>query len=158
MNTRAISRILWAARRIVARALAGTALAVVSGWAAAVVFVALEGFVTFPAAHRNEDTVVAALWKTPIAFGIFIWFFILPVWVLVLVPLYLLVPSTSVLWRRSVCTALGALAASAIMLALHVFGWFDRDELWFFCATAAIVGAATCFVGSVTRDRFKPAI
>ena len=139
------------------RAFAGTTVAVLSGWAAGVLFVALVGVVTFPAAHRTSGTVVAALWNTPFAFAIFMWFFILPVWVLALVPLYLLVPHSSLLWRTSLCTALGALAGVLIMLVLHGFGWFPSD-FWIFCGTAAVVGGVTCFVGSSTMQRFRPAI
>ena len=108
----------------IVRALAGTTVAVLSGWAAGVLFVALVCVVTFPAAHRTSGTVVASLWNTPFAFAIFMWFFIAPVWVLAFVPLYLLVPRSSVLWRTSLCTTLGALTGVLVMLALHVFGWF----------------------------------
>jgi hypothetical protein len=72
--------------------------------------------------------------------------YVMPVWVVCLIPLYFLVPRDSVLWRWPVCTALGALAGTGLAALLLPT---------FFAAPGAIVGAATCFFGSITRNYFQ---
>jgi hypothetical protein len=80
--------------------------------------------------------------------------FIYPV-LLALVPLYFFVPRSSPLWRWPIGTSLGALAGVCI-----VFGFLSRPNVnppesklsWYILA--AVIGSATCFVGSTTREHF----
>ena len=78
----------------------------------------------------------------------------LPVWVIALIPLYLFVPLSSSLWRPYICTALGALGG-VVSVAVYTHASFDYYMASFY-AVAAIVGAATCFTGTITRRYFKP--
>ena len=85
------------------------------------------------------------------------WPFIIPTWLIVLIPLYLFVPRSSVLWRWPVCTACGALAGALMMLWYHGgvpgFGELTTDA-WSLVADAALVGGITCLTAALTRDRF----
>jgi hypothetical protein len=72
----------------------------------------------------------------------------------VLIPLYLAIPRTSLLWRPYICISLGALAG-LLCAALFSGGNIDSNKFILY-AVAAIVGAATCLTAVVTRDRFKP--
>jgi hypothetical protein len=64
---------------------------------------------------------------------------VLPVWLLVLLPLYLLVPRTSKLWRTPICTAIGAASGPLITLGF-VFA------LWLY--TKAVSGELLIFQGT----------
>ena len=44
----------------------------------------------------------------------FMWIFIFPVWIAILIPLYIFVPRSWLVWRWPVCTALSALAGVII--------------------------------------------
>jgi hypothetical protein len=89
----------------------------------------------------------------------FMAFFIIPVWLIVLIPLYLFVPLSSPLWHWPICMLCGAVAGFLIMAG--VFLAFPGDGSWSsgaweFCGIAALVGGAICLVGSLTRHLFKP--
>jgi hypothetical protein len=98
-----------------------------------------------------------ALYVSPILESGFMAAFIIPVWLVVLVPLYVLIPADSILWRWPLCTALGAIGG---LVALVVGTWLlTRDffvEEWSFYVMAAIVGSVTCLIGSLTKHWFKP--
>jgi hypothetical protein len=49
-------------------------------------------------------------------------YFIPPVWALILIPLYLFIPSSSMLWRWPICTLFGAVAG--FLIVSLVFGVF----------------------------------
>jgi hypothetical protein len=76
-----------------------------------------------------------------------------PVWVIALIPLYFAVPRSSPLWRPHICISLGAVAG-LVCVALFTGGNIDSSMFTWY-TVAAIVGAATCFTGVLTRDRFK---
>ena len=83
-----------------------------------------------------------------------LWFYLILVWIVVLIPLYLAIPRTSLLWRPYICISLGALAG---LLCAALFSRGNIDSTTFILyAVAAIVGAATGLTAVVTRDRFKP--
>jgi hypothetical protein len=71
-----------------------------------------------------------------------------PVWFLLLVPLYCLVPRGSVLWHWPICTACGVVAGAAI--ATYLSG----EPRSSFTALAAVTGGATCLFGSLSRHYF----
>ena len=82
--------------------------------------------------------------------------FVVPVWLLVLLPLYVLLPSSSLLWRPTICTSLGA-ACGAILLTVYFA--VSRDTpfnlIWIFLPIAVVVGGVTSLVGSVTARYFR---
>ena len=82
--------------------------------------------------------------------------FAVPVWLFVLLPLYVLLPRSSSLWRTPICTALGAICGAAIVAAYLVIGGgvIALSMLWFFWVIGALVGAVTCFFGAITADYF----
>src|SRR5262249_13134367 len=86
--------------------------------------------------------------------GGFLWFYLITVWIVALVQLSLVLPRTSLLWRPYICIGLVALAG-LLCAALFSSGNID-STMFLWSAVAAIVGAATCLTGVITRDRFKP--
>jgi hypothetical protein len=146
-------------KRRIARQLLGTLVAVLAGWLTALLF--LEAATAFELLQQPHYIVPEALFVTPIDCGLFMSFFILPVWALVLVPLYLLVPPSSVLWRWPICTVCGA-AAGLVIIGVF-FGRIPgvgriSSDAWDFYVLAAIVGGVTCLTGALTKHMFKPTI
>ena len=141
--------------RCIAKQIAGSIVAVLGGWLAALLFSELCGVVELM--QQPHYIVPAALWVSPIVESRFMAYFIVPVWLFVLAPLYLIIPIDSVLWRWPLCTALGVVGG---LVALIAGIWLaTRDffvETWSFYVMAAIVGGVTCLVGSLTRRWFKP--
>ena len=128
--------------------LLGTFVALIGGWFAGVVCIVVIGFTGIGGDQRGS-VVEASLME-----AVFLWFYLIPVWIVALIPLYLAIPRTSLLWRPYICISLGALAG---LLSAALFSGGNLDSTMFiWYAVAAIVGAATCLTGVVTRDRFKP--
>jgi hypothetical protein len=83
------------------------------------------------------------------------------VWLVVGMPLYLLIPIRSPLWRWPICTICGAIGGAAIMLVVgravlsssEPWGDYVRPSI-----VAAGVGWITCFFASLTRRYFQLAI
>jgi hypothetical protein len=90
--------------------------------------------------------------------------FIVPSWLFAFMPLYMLLPRKSFMWRWYICVPLGGLAGPIIMLSpvayseLHVYHAKITDILstWPLSLPAAVVGGVTCLVGTLTFDRFNP--
>jgi len=128
--------------------LLGTFIALIGGWFAGVVCIVIIA-VTGIGGDQRGAVVGASLME-----AVFLWVYLIPVWIIALIPLYLAIPRTSLLWRPYICISFGALAG-LLCAALFSSGNIDSTMfLWY--AVAAIVGAATCLTGVVTRDRFKP--
>jgi len=156
--------------RNVGRQIIGTFVALLAGWCAGLILI--EATAILEMLRYSDYIWHAVLIETPITY---LWVFIyvtLPVWLVLLVPLYLFVPSSSVLWRWPICTICGAVAGYLILLGIFVFvsgqptlhpvhGHTTVYSLltgpWFLYVVAGIIGAVTCFVGAVTRARFKQA-
>jgi TIR domain len=104
--------------------------------------------------------------------------FVLPSWLLVLLPLYLLVPRTSKLWWIPICTAAGALSGALITAGCYFaisrsmatlsdhftidsIGPLDFSAPVFnvlgLTALAAVFGAVTCCFGAATANYFHHA-
>jgi hypothetical protein len=138
-------------RRIL-RQLLGVLVAVVGGWLAGIVFEFC--WTLFDMVVQPGDTPAIALFVRPwiVALGSVV--FILPV-VPILILMYIFLPRSSAVRRWPVCTALGAAAGTLI-----VFAFLSRPDAnppesklsWYILA--AVIGGATCFVGSLTRERF----
>ena len=143
--------------RAIGRQIVGTLIAVLSGWLAALIFIEVLTLVGL--VGGKSDTAPAALWATPLEFGVGMWVFILPIWLIVLVPLYLFVPLSSALCHWPVCAALGAAAGLVVMTAFFGFPHIGAGhDSWPFHVIAGIVGGVTCLVATLTKHRFKPAI
>src|SRR5687768_9220636 len=81
--------------------------------------------------------------------------FVVPVWLLVLLPLYLLLPCSSALWRPAICTGLGGLSGAilvTIYFAVSPNAPFALVVL--FLPFAVLIGSVICFVGSTTAHFF----
>jgi hypothetical protein len=133
--------------RSVLKQLLGTLVAVIGGWCAGVAMTALIAFTGMGGA-QPEAAVGATLYS-----AVFMWIWIVPVWIVVLIPLYLFIPRSSWLWHPVACTLLGALGGIG-SAAVSTHGNFDPGMLTFYLVAMA-VGGATCLTGAVTRNRFK---
>ena len=127
--------------------LLGTVVALLGGWCAGVVSTSVIAFTGIGGAQR--DAAVGARLAT----AVFLWIYLVSVWIVALIPLYFAVARTSLLWRPYICIGLGALAG-LLCVALSSGGSIDSSMFTWY-AVAAIVGAATCLTGVLTRDRFK---
>ena len=143
--------------RCIAKQLLGTLIAVVVGWLVALVV--LESTYFIDAIRQRHALDVGLVFGSTIATSWFMAYFIIPVWLIVLIPLYLFVPSSSPLWRWLICMLCGAAAGFLIMagcLLVVPGGGSWSSGAWEFCGIGALVGAAICLVGSLTRRVFKP--
>lgn len=82
-------------------------------------------------------------WRTCL---LMISFFVVPVWLLVLLPLHVLVPRTSRLWRPSISVGVGA-AGAALLLTVY-FAFSGVSLLWLFLPIGVLVGSVAGLVGS----------
>ena len=144
-------------KRSVLRQVLGTVVAVVSGWLVALMF--LESTYFVDAVRQRHPVDMGLLLGSTLLSISFMAYFVIPVWLIVLIPLYLFVPSSSLLWRWPICMLCGAAAGFLIMAgSLLVIGdggsW--SFGAWELCGIGALVGAAICLVGSLTRRVFKP--
>src|SRR6266436_5083371 len=101
------------ATRRIAKQILGTIVAVLSGWFAAMLF--LEATTLVELLHQPRYVVPEALFVAPITISMVMSWFVIPVWLFALIPLYLFVPSSSVLWRLPVCSACGVVAGLLIV-------------------------------------------
>src|SRR5262245_40698135 len=99
--------------RGVAKQILGTAVAVLSGWLAAILVLELTTIAEL--LHQPRYVVPEALYIAPIFVSVVMSWFVVPVWLLVLIPLYVFVPPSSVLWRVPICSACGILAGVLIV-------------------------------------------
>lgn len=143
MNTSPVKDAFWKAL--------GSLAAVLVGWGSGLIVVA--AFSLF-FALRHETS-----WSEVLS-GLGLYFFLIggfavPIWLLILLPLYVLLPRTSALWRVSICTVLGTCVGVVIMLAyLLIGGGLAALILWQLVVIAAVVGGITCFFGAMTADHF----
>ena len=116
------------------------------GWATGVLLWGLAQLVLAVASHSSISDALSSLG----VHSLLVAAFVLPIWLLVLFPLYCLVSQRSRLWHWPICTTLGAIAGAAILvLYFWVFDIADPIQLWFFPLEAAIVGASTCLFGAL---------
>jgi hypothetical protein len=138
-------------RRVLCQLL-GVTVAVVGGWLAGIAFEFC--WTLLDMVVKPSDTPAIALFVRPWIVGLGSVVFILPV-LLILLPMYLFLPRSLVVWRWPVCTTLGALAG-----VLIVYAFFSRPDAnpppsklsWYILG--AVIGGATSLIGSVTRERF----
>jgi len=79
-----------------------------------------------------------------------------PIWVIILLPLYMLLPRDSLFWRIDVCTLLGTLAGASTSFLIIVFmGGFDSVlALWMCILAGAVTSGVTCCCGALTVNYF----
>ena len=78
--------------------------------------------------------------------------FVFATWLVLLLPLYLFVPRTSLFWRWPLCTVCGALAGAAIVCASY---GQHRPDFPTLMLLGTVTGAATCLFGSLTARFFR---
>jgi hypothetical protein len=143
--------------RSIPRQLVGTVVAVLVGWLVALIFMESTYFVD--ALRQRHPMDVGLVFGSTIAMSWFMAYFIIPVWLFILIPLYLFVPPSSTLWHWPICTVCGAAAGFVIMVGFFIAAPSDGSwsyGAWEFCGIAALIGSAICLTGSLTRRIFKP--
>ena len=80
--------------------------------------------------------------------------FVFGTWAVLFLPVYLLVPRQSVLWRWPVCTACGAASGAAIMFAFVRITSPHAVGGWIYEIVAALVGGITCLVASLSARHY----
>lgn len=141
----------------------GSFVSVVVGWAAGVVWFsawsAIE-FISSPYAYASFKEALG--WLGIIA--AFMWLFLIPSWLLVLLPFYLLVPRNSRWWNWPICTFLGAVAGGLIMLGYIIYRQIDVLTVplisfpngVFGVIPAALIGGVSFLTASLTSKKFAP--
>jgi hypothetical protein len=131
-----------------ARRILGSFLAAFVGWVPLNLILVIIGLIDW---RRTSVTG----WSTMIAFASMSAKFIFATWLILLLPLYLLIPVGSVLWRWPVCTLCGALCGGLIQFSF--WRWygapFTIDEVPSLIG-AGFIGAIACLFGSLTAPRF----
>lgn len=79
---------------------------------------------------------------------------VFPIWVLILMPCYVLVPRRSKLWSRAVLSGLGAIVGAGLVISYCLLVAVPPLFAWNFILQGAITGAVTCFTGVVLYKRF----
>jgi hypothetical protein len=87
-------------------------------------------------------------------FGVIAGLFIFGTWIVVLIPLYLLIPLNSILWRWPICATCGSIAGGMIMF-LSIQTTSPQARWQEYTILAAIVGAVASLFASLTRHRFR---
>ena|ERR1700719_2127355 len=93
------------------------------------------------------------LWEDAIWFAIFSLPFVLVPGLLVFLPLYVFIPSHSILWRWPLCTACGILFGGLLMYSLG-FPQPNTPDNLMNTVLAAITGGITCLLASITMPRY----
>ena len=140
--------------------LLGSFISVVVGWTAGVIwFSAWLAIVLFSSTYPNVKD--SLLWLGVCA-G-FMWLFIIPSWLFVLVPFYFFVPRDSLWWKWPTGTFLGAMAGCLIMMGYTIFRQWDvlAAPLTvliggpFEILPAALIGGVSFLTASLTANRFN---
>lgn len=132
----------------------GSLVPVIIAWLAVMVLVEIQQAFNF--LSHDDELSLNVFWVVPLFFSTWIWAFALPVWLVALLPLSLFVPRSSPLWSWPVCTVCGAIAGALVVAVVFPLpGRGIAPEIWFPYTLGAIIGAITCFVGSLTRHRFE---
>jgi hypothetical protein len=137
--------------RRIGRQILGSFVAVVTGWFAALAFLmACMVLRNLQHAHTLTGQQILGYFEM---YAFFMACLIVPVWLLVLIPLYILLPSSSILWRSPICTVCGVFAGEIIMFAFYR-GDLDRVLMYHY-VMAGMVGGVACLTASLTRRQFK---
>jgi len=133
--------------------LLGSFVAALSGWIWCVLAFMVTDFI-----QRDDPIEWSGLGLISIVVGIIVF----SVWLLALIPLYFLVPRTSVLWRWPVCALCGGIAGGLIICGLamldkadhsfsEIFSW---ESVIFILIYPVSTGSIICLVGALTARYF----
>jgi RsiW-degrading membrane proteinase PrsW (M82 family) len=133
----------------------GSALSALVGWFTLNAFIFIWAFIARSEHHSNPP--IPNEWLVGPAFvAMYSAAFVFATWLVALVPLYLLVPLRSSLWRWPICTICGALSGALIMFAFYGPKSPDRSST-VTIIFASISGGVTCLFAALTFERFHHA-
>jgi hypothetical protein len=137
------------------RSVLGSFLSALAGWVSVMLIEIIFSSVAYW--HLDPDSRTITWWYSPgyyAMFGAVAGAFIFGTWLVLLIPLYALVPVRSMLWRWPVSITCGAVSGATIMSVIcHLNSpqadWKGPTLL------AAIAGGITCLFASLTRKWFR---
>jgi hypothetical protein len=137
------------------RPLLGSSLSALAGWVSVMLIEIISSSVTYR--HLDPALRSTAWWYNPgfyAVIGVVAGAFIFGTWLVLLVPVYVLVPARSVLWRWPVSSTCGVVSGAIIM---WVFCHLNSPQADWKGPTllAAIAGGITCLFASLTRKWFR---
>jgi hypothetical protein len=135
--------------------LLGSFLSALAGWVSVMLIEIIFSSITYW--HSDSVLRSTAWWYSPgfyAVLGAVAGAFIFGIWLVLLVPLYVLVPVRSVLWYWPVSTVCGTVSGATIML---VFCHLNSPQADWKGPTllAAIAGGIACLFASLTRKWFR---
>ena len=134
--------------------LLGSFFAAFCGWLAGILLALSWGAVVVMNQPAKPDLLsfIALPWIVAIGSA----YFVLPVWLLLLAPLYFLIPRSWLVWRWPICTFIGILAGIVIIGVFLSFPDTNPPlEFLPWYILAAVIAGTTCFIGSLTHERFR---
>jgi hypothetical protein len=142
-----------------AQRILGSFLSALVGWTAVSAYYGVIIVMSSAAAASHVPVFISnQMWQESLGyfaiFAVVSAIFIFGTWFVALLPLYLLVPLHSILWRWHVCTVCGFTAGAAIMLVFGRIMSPPQVDSWPYVILAGIVGGVTCLFASLTRHRF----
>jgi hypothetical protein len=133
----------------------GSFLSALAGWVSVMLIEIISSNITYW--HSDQVLRSTAWWYRPgyyAVLGVVSGAFIFGTWLVLLVPLYVLVPVRSAFWCWPVSSTCGAVSGATIML---VFCHLNSPQADWKGPTllAAIAGGITCLFASLTRKWFR---
>jgi hypothetical protein len=75
--------------------------------------------------------------------------FVVPVWLLILLPLHVLVSRSSLFWRPIISSGIGGASGAILLVAYFALSGVEPFQIiWLFLPIGVVVGGVTGFVGS----------
>ena len=128
----------------------GSLLAVLIGWLSGVLVFAGFGI---HSGLLNAQEIALDFLGLGIVF-LYMGAYIIPVWLVILLPVYTFLSADSPFWRPTYCTVLGVAAGAAIISIFPVARWSSPDWIVYFIM-AAVVGGISCCIASLTVHYFR---
>jgi hypothetical protein len=131
------------------RRLLGSAASAVAGWVCGFLGLGGIGIVATIVFDRSS---LSELWSQIWWPFLFAFGFVLPLWLLFLLPLYLFIPSNSVVWRCWPCIFV-ALCVGAVIgaIRLALVGALGDTDLFLFTVESALIGGFACLFAVLSR-------
>lgn len=99
---------------------------------------------------------LAEYWSSLAQYFLLVGITVLPIWLFIFMPFYVLLSRKSRLWSMPICTGLGAAFGAGVVIlyffSLGVLSLF----FWDFILQGALIGGFTCMFGTIAHKCFVP--
>jgi len=139
----------------------GSVVSVLAGWVCG--WICLTGIEFFANSQYKWDHLSMAI-EGDLGGFLLMGIFIVPSWLIMFMPIYMLTSADSFIWRLYICLPLGAVAGGLVLQAFFTYSelftyrtdWIRAlDICWPLVIPAAVVGAITCLTAKMTFKRFS---